>query len=100
MLTVYVTCKNSAESKKIAQLLLNKKLIVCANMLPVQSMFLWKKKIQDSDEILLLLKTKERNFSAIQKEITKVHSSIVPFIGGFQEKTTAAIERWLNEELG
>ncbi|HLD33974.1 MAG TPA: divalent cation tolerance protein CutA [Candidatus Nanoarchaeia archaeon] len=99
MLTVYCTCKDTNEAQKIARLLLDKKLIVCANMLPINSMFLWEKKICETTETLLLLKTKESNFKKIQTEITKIHSYNVPFIGAFPEQTTPDIERWLKEEL-
>jgi len=99
MIAVHVTCKDISEAKSIAKHLLSKKLVVCANMIPMQSMYLWKKQIQESAEVLLILKTKESNIKAIETEVKKLHSYDVPYIGIFQEKTTAAIEKWLNEEL-
>ena len=65
---ILITTKDKKEAGKIAQCLLESKLIACANILDgVQSLFWWQGKIDSSKETLLVLKTK--NF--IQKSFNQ-----------------------------
>ena len=50
----YITTPNKKEAKQIAQKLLDKKLIACANVISnVNSYFVWKNKVQNSKEIII-----------------------------------------------
>lgn len=80
MTLIYITCKDKAESKKIAKHLLEKKLIACANFFPINSMYWWEGKIQDDKEFLLLAKTTKKNCSKVRKEVEGIHSYDVPCI--------------------
>ena len=99
MFSVTITCKDKKEAEKIAGILLDKKLIACANIFPIQSHYWWKGKKGTSDEYAVLGKTVEGKFAAIEKEVRKAHSYDVPFISAHEEKATADVERWLKEEL-
>ena len=50
MAFVYITCKDKKEARKISRFLLEKKLIACANIFPIESMYRWEGKMVD-DEI-------------------------------------------------
>lgn len=84
MITVYITFQDMAEAKKIAGRLLQKKLIVCANMFPVESMFKWKGKIERDSEVAMLCKTGKGNFGRIEEEVKKLHSYELPCIVAFE----------------
>lgn len=71
---VWLSCADKKEASKIAQTLLEKKLIACAKQLPVTSDFHWKGSIEHDDEILLVMTTREDLFEQIETEITKLHS--------------------------
>jgi periplasmic divalent cation tolerance protein len=76
---VLVTAKDSAEAQKIANALLEKKLIACANLISgVQSLFWWEGKIDQAQEVLLVLKTKVSQVSEITKNVKALHSYDVP----------------------
>ena len=63
---ILVTAKDKKEATKIAQGLLEAKLIACANIIEgVQSLFWWQGKIDSSKEVLLVLKTKKILFKKI-----------------------------------
>jgi len=80
MILVYITCKDAEEAKKISQTLLEKKLIACANFFPINSMYLWKGNINNDSEFVLILKTVDKNFRKIEKEVKKYHSYECPCI--------------------
>jgi uncharacterized protein involved in tolerance to divalent cations len=99
MLSVHVTCASKKEAQKIAQILLDKQLVACANFFSVDSMFLWKRKQEKASEYMLVCKTKKTLFPRIVKEVEAAHSYDVPVIAACEEKTTSTVEKWIEEEL-
>lgn len=78
---IFVTCPDRKSANKIADALLKKKLIVCANIVSnVKSKYWWKGKIESSDETMLIMKTKRKLFSTAKKEIKSLHPYDVPEI--------------------
>ena len=58
-IVVYITHANLKNAKKISDELLKKRLIACANYFPIQSSYWWKGKIENSDEIVSIVKKKK-----------------------------------------
>lgn len=54
--------------------------MACTNFFPINSMYWWKNSINNDNEAVLILKTLEKNFRKIEKEIKKVHSYECPCI--------------------
>jgi periplasmic divalent cation tolerance protein len=79
-LMVYVTCKDEEEARKISLDLLEKRLVACANMCPIRSLYWWKGNIEDDSEELLIMKTQEKHIDLIIKTIKDIHSYDVPCI--------------------
>jgi len=78
---VYVTCASKAEAEKIAQTLLNERLIACANILgPVSSHFHWSGKIDSAEEFLMIMKSRVDLFGLLAKQVRALHSYEVPEI--------------------
>lgn len=100
MILLTVPCKDDKEAAKVAQKLLEKKLIVCAKRMPVKSTYFWKGKIENDSEVLLILESVEKNFSKIEKEIRKIHSyetfvlTAVPVL-----KYSKGVKKWMEEGL-
>ena len=99
MIFVYITCKDKKEAFKISKMLLDKKLIACANIYPIISMFRWKNKIQNNQEIVLLVKTLENKYKSIKKEVEKIHSYETPCILKIKVKGNNKFEKWVKEEV-
>lgn len=77
----YVTFKNSAEAKKICSVLVKKKLIACANILPPHTaIFEWNAKINSGKETAAFIKTTKKQTPMVQKEIQKMHSYQIPCV--------------------
>ncbi|MCX5781185.1 MAG: divalent-cation tolerance protein CutA [Elusimicrobia bacterium] len=80
-IVIFITCANLKEAEKISKQLLEKKLTACANLVRgVSSRYWWKGKIQKSNEIMLIMKSRKRLFKKIISEVKKNHSYEVPEI--------------------
>ena len=99
MIIVYVTTSSKEEAKKIALHLLENKLIACANIFPMSSVYRWEGKVKEDAEFVLLLKTVEDKYDEIVKEVSKLHSYSVPCILKIDVKSNDVYEQWLNREL-
>jgi uncharacterized protein involved in tolerance to divalent cations len=76
---VFVTAPSGKEGEKIAQALLEDKLAACVNIIPgLKSMFRWKGEISTEEEVLLLIKTKDRLFEKLKRRVIELHSYDVP----------------------
>ena len=65
-----VTVGNIDEGKKIARNLVENKLAACVNIIPnIESIYSWKGKIEDDEEIVLIAKTTDDN---VKKTIQRI----------------------------
>src|SRR3989338_6213997 len=69
-----------AEAKLIATHLMEKRLIACANIFPVTSMFRWAGKVTSEPEVAMLCKAVKENFGRIKEETRQLHSYEIPCI--------------------
>lgn len=99
MVFVYITCKDKEEAKKISKALLEKRLIACSNMFPIESMYWWEGKIQEDNEIVILAKTKAPNYNKIKQEVKKLHSYDVPCILKIDVEANKLYQKWIDEEV-
>ena len=99
MTLLYITCKDKREAEKIAIHLLKKRLIACANIFPVQSMYWWKGKIVNDAEYAVLAKTNNKNYKKAADEIKKIHSYEIPCILRIEAKANKEYEDWVNREV-
>ncbi len=104
MIIIVVTCKNKEGATKIARQLLEKKLVACAKVLPpAHSMYLWPPKsgkIEEADEVMLMCKTLESKWEAIEKEVLSLHTYKNPEI--YAIPTSHVSKKyldWVNGEL-
>lgn len=95
---IYVTYPNLEEANKVISHLLQKKIIACANLSPIKSSFWWRGKIDNSDEIVSILKTKKENWERVKTEIKKIHSYEVPCIIKLNVEANEDYESWINSE--
>ena len=95
-----VACGSKKKAGEIADSLLKKRLIACANIISgVESKFWWNGRIDKAKEFLILLKARKKDFKKIEKEIRRIHSYEVPEIIAFP--IIAGSEKyldWLKEE--
>jgi periplasmic divalent cation tolerance protein len=70
----------AAESEAMARALVNRRLIACANVVPVHSYYHWNGEFCSEPEHLLIAKTKESMKSDVIAAIRELHSYEVPEI--------------------
>jgi len=81
LIYVFWTCRDKQEAKKIVHGLLDQRLIACASIFPaVESIYRWEGKIEESQEVKVILKTALKHYDAIQSYIQKHCSYEVPEI--------------------
>ncbi len=98
MISVYITCKDEKEAVKISEHLLKKRLIACSNIFPIRSMYWWKEKITNDNEIVMLVKTPDENYEKIKKEVKKLHSYDIPCILKFDIEANNEYKEWVKKE--
>ena len=76
-LVVLCTCPE-AEAPDLARSLLDERLIACANLATVTSLYTWKGEIEEARETLLFMKTTEERWPALHERIEELHSYDVP----------------------
>lgn len=78
---VYSTTSSEQEAHKIANTLVEKKLVACVNIIPkISSIYRWQGAIEQDTESLLLAKTTEKNIKKTIDTIQTLHSYDVPDI--------------------
>ena len=89
---VYTTVGNIQDARKIAHTLVEEQLVACVNIIPnIESVYSWKGKIEEDNEILLIAKTTDANVKKTIKRIKVLHSYnlpdiiVLPIIGGLKD---------------
>tara|TARA_B100000965_G_scaffold387299_1_gene390487 strand:- start:917 stop:1240 length:324 start_codon:yes stop_codon:yes gene_type:complete len=81
---------------KIANLLLEEKLIPCVTFKNVESHYWWEGEINQSKEVQLMIKCKEENIHKVCKKISDSHSYEVPEIIFFPVSANKNYHHWVN----
>lgn len=78
---LYITTASEAEAKEIAHTLLDERLIASANILPgATSLYRWRGKLEETEECVLIGKTREQLADAAVKRAEVLHSYECPGI--------------------
>ena len=95
LVMIYITNPNKKEARRIAMHLLKKKLIGCANIFPIESIYSWKGKITEEKEAVLIAKTEGKNYSKIVKAVEKIHPYKIPCIIKIPVKANGKYDKWI-----
>jgi periplasmic divalent cation tolerance protein len=100
VLVVLVTASSRKEAGRIGQAAVKEKLAACVNILSaVTSIFRWQGKVQRSREALLMLKTTEHRYPALERLIRSMHSYEVPEIIALKiNKGLSRYTAWVEQE--
>lgn len=95
---IYITHKNKAEAKKVAEALLHDRLIACVNYLPIESTYEWKGKMVTTKEIVTLVKTKKENWAKVKKAVEAIHPYETPCIMKLDVESNTSYAQWIHDE--
>lgn len=77
---VLCTCPVT-EATRVARSLLEERLVACVNIVPgVRSLYWWKDEVAEDDESLLVIKTTDERYPAVEEHLARVHPYEVPEI--------------------
>ena len=96
------TCPDMASAEEIAGTLVDQGLAACVNIIPkLRSVYRWQGRREQSDELLLLIKTRTEHYAALEQAIVKLHPYELP------EVLAVGINRalpgylaWIDETVG
>lgn len=75
------TVPNLDEAKNISRTLVEEKLAACVNIIPgATSIYSWEGKIEESSEVVLVIKSRAELYQKLEKRISDLHSYEVPEI--------------------
>ena len=78
---IFITSGSKEEAEKISRGLVESKLAFCVSTLPkVQSTYYWEDKIHVDKEFLLIVKTRQDQYEALETWVKNNHSYEVPEI--------------------
>ena len=97
---IYRKEQNEFNANLIASSLVEENLAACINILPsVTSVYKWEGIIQNNTEMLMMIKTREEKFEAVEAKIKQLHEYslpeiiAIPIIKGSEE-----YQNWILEE--
>lgn len=80
-IVIYMTCPAEDEAERIASVLLEKKLIACANIMgPHAALYRWQGRTERAREFAVIMKTRDTLFEDVKREILGMHSYECPCI--------------------
>lgn len=81
IIVVFVTTGSADEARKIGRTLVEEGLAACCNVIqPVESIFKWQGKLNIETEGLMIIKTQEGLFKAVESKVKQIHSYEEPEI--------------------
>lgn len=95
----YITCPDRENAKEIAKELLEKRLIACANILPMESVYWWEGKVEDQTECVLIGKTSREKFAAMKDAVLEIHPYETPCVIRIEAAANPEYAAWLEGEL-
>lgn len=97
---IMTTTDKEEEAKSLSCLLVENKLAACVQVSNIKSYYVWQGKFENTNELILYIKTKKSNYNAVQDLIVKNHSYdtpeiiAVPIIQGLDKYIN-----WMNESI-
>ena len=79
MLMVFTTFANADDAARVARTLVEERLIACGNLLPgVRSLYRWEGNVADQPEVMVLMKTRKQDWTALISRLHELHPYDTP----------------------
>lgn len=78
---VSAACGSAEEAQKLARMLVEERLAACVQVVPqIRSVYRWRGAVEESDEWLLLVKSRRDLFEQLRRRLRAAHSYELPEI--------------------
>jgi len=97
---VITTCADKDSAKSLANIIVQQRLAACAQLVPIESVYVWDGKVCNENEVLLFIKTKTALYDKLAAAIVEHHEYEVPeiirlpIVGGLPEYLS-----WIDETV-
>ena len=79
MLIVFTTFAAEADAARVARVLVEERLVACANLLPgARSLYRWEGSVADEREVVVLMKTRKQDWAAFLSRLHELHPYDTP----------------------
>ena len=99
MVLVLTTEASPDRARSLAAALLERRLVACASLMPVQSHYRWQGEITVDEEVQLLLKTSPEQLESLRLALLELHSYETPEWIHWTALTAGGYGQWLTESL-
>ena len=80
-LFVYMTAPDMATAETVASALVTRRLAACVNIVPgMQSLYWWQGAVEHGEEVVLIAKTVEEQYRALEQAVLDLHPYECPCI--------------------
>ncbi len=78
-LIVFTAFANEADAARVARTLVEERLVACANLIPgARSIYRWREGVQDEREVVVLMKTRKQDWTALLSRLHDLHPYETP----------------------
>lgn len=96
IIAVTTTLGSREEARTMARILVERRLVACAQISEIESFYSWEGAIQNEPEFRLVLKTRDAQYDAVAQAIRALHSYTLPAIDAHKlEHVDAPYARWI-----
>ncbi len=102
MLIVFTTFANEEDAARVVRALVEERLAACGNLLPgARSIYQWKGEVADQREVVVLMKTRKQDWTALLSRLHELHPYDTPECVAVRVAAGAPkYMAWLEEVLG
>ena len=90
---------NAERAQQLAEALLERQLVACVSITPLQSFYRWEGALQCSHEVQLLMKTSAQHLDALRSVVAELHSYDTPEWLSWPATSSPAYGAWALAEL-
>jgi len=95
---IFWSSANLEEAKRVVRGLVETRLIACASLFPVTSIYRWEGKVEEGQEVKVVLKTQAKHFAKVEVYILEHGSYKVPEIVSVEVSSAhPAYLKWLTQ---
>jgi len=74
MLLAFTTFASEEDAARVVRALIEERLIACGNLLPgARSLYRWQGRIEDQREVVVLMKTRKQDWTALLSRLHELH---------------------------
>jgi len=98
---VFSTFASEEDAARVARVLIEERLIACANLLPgARSLYRWEGAVADAREVVVLMKTRKQDWAALLSRLHELHPYSTPELIAVRVAAGApAYMEWLERAL-